>query len=199
MKNVIFYSKCPKDKTSDILLKKIQTMPFARDFVYCQVDKDEKYLRNKDLFYIMEVDKVPVMFVNDQKMYADDAIAWLDGVILGNKRRRPMMQQQQQQQQPQHNFGIDALLPIRNKIGPANLEEELKRMTEERAMIDSNNPERMKQQMNARLNGLRNQQMAADENEDIQAFVNGGDNDNDDIDYQQLQRQYQDEKRSMDY
>ena len=123
MKNVVFYSKCPKDKLSEKLLSIMTRMPFAREFLYCQVDKDRKYELNKDLFYIMEVDKVPTMFVDGKKLDGEQAFAWLEyqyTMVHGQQQQQPqtmrlqqhsqppmpMFSQQQQQQQPDEGDGF---------------------------------------------------------------------------------------------
>ncbi len=85
MKNVVFYSKTKKDTNSPKLIKLIDMLPFKNEFFYYCVDPDPKTKeRNKELLYILDVEKVPTLFIQGEKLVGEDAFKWVQGYLMGD-------------------------------------------------------------------------------------------------------------------
>lgn len=96
MLDVVFYSK--RCAHSMKLIDTIRKMPFRDAFAYVSVDPDPATgKRNEELFKILQVDRVPTVYVDSKKYPGDEAFQWLNSQIM------LFRQSQQQSQQPHYN------------------------------------------------------------------------------------------------
>jgi hypothetical protein len=75
MKNVLFFSdRC---RHSAEFMKAIQNAPFRKEICYINVDTK----RDDNLLSILEVDRVPTLFVNGRMMVGDQVFHWLEDAL----------------------------------------------------------------------------------------------------------------------
>lgn len=138
MKNVIFFSKSSKDVHSPELIKLIKESPFVNHFhFYCTDPDPQTRKRNTDLLEILEIEKVPTMYVNGQKYVGlEESLDWLQNAYEHQLKKtnvqktvqnqtRPFYQQQtqgsmQQQRPPQQQMQQPHPHTMMNQPTPTN-------------------------------------------------------------------------------
>lgn len=88
MRNVILYSKhCPH---SQKFLQLMQNTDFAREFSYVSIDPDpQTRKKNEELLFILEITKVPTVYVNGSKYDGTKAFEWLNAVLNRQSPQQP--------------------------------------------------------------------------------------------------------------
>jgi hypothetical protein len=80
MKNAVFFSRAKKDVHSPRLLALLGNTPLRHEFCYYCVDPNPvTKKRNEDLLSLLDVTKVPTMYVNGEKYVGEEAFVWLQG------------------------------------------------------------------------------------------------------------------------
>ena len=78
MKNSVFFSRAKKDAHSPRLLALLRNTPLKHEFCYYCVDPDPTTKkRNDDLLSLLDITKVPTMYVNGEKYVGEDAFLWV--------------------------------------------------------------------------------------------------------------------------
>ncbi len=76
VKDCVFYSRhC---QHSQRLIELLKDAPFAKQFAYISVDADpQTKKRNTAIIHVLEVDKVPTMYIGGRKLVGKDAFLWV--------------------------------------------------------------------------------------------------------------------------
>lgn len=106
LKNSVFYSLNKRDPHSRRLVKAIKQMPFGDQFTYVCIDPDPVTKQvNNDLLFILNITKVPTVYVHGTRLEGSEAVEWLQAEmedLYGEQEYPPQYRPSpaQQRQQP---------------------------------------------------------------------------------------------------
>lgn len=109
IRNSIYYSKyCVH---SQKLINMIKDAPFAKNFCYISVDADPQTRQRPDNFlFVLGIDKVPTMIVDDRKYVGKAALVWVSQALQQQQQRpaRTTKQASPPERFSQMDYAIDA-------------------------------------------------------------------------------------------
>lgn len=116
MRDIIFYSKHKKDIYSPQLLKMLKMIPFHKDFLYYNIDKDPETGKvNDDVIQMFEIETVPTIYFKGQKLEGVAAFDFLKRIFEQMNGNVPI---QQQQTQPQRYSQQQQQRQVQQQLGP---------------------------------------------------------------------------------
>lgn len=82
MRDIIFFSKHKKDIYSPQLLKMLKMLPFHKDFLFYNIDKDPQTGKvNEDVIQMFEIETVPTIYFKGQKLEGVRAFDFLKSIF----------------------------------------------------------------------------------------------------------------------